>query len=220
MTTESQMHKTDSIMSLSPINENLNNSQHLINVTDFASANSARDQQSTAVAAAANNNLIQSQDCSQLLTYGTATPAERHNTTSPTKKHRQQKTIKDIKLADMHMKRRAPQLYLSSEVRDGQKGKMNDFNSQLKKSLLTPRKHRYIATKHEQELMERASLSPKSPKMVKKPQTKQLRDMSINEGGILPIISVGSSIGSVEYQDQKLTAQSEILSLDSNTRDN
>ena len=42
----------------------------------------------------------------------------------------------------------------------------------------------------------------------------------MNEGGILPIISVGSSIGSVvEYQDQTLTAQSEILSLDSNTRD-
>ena len=99
------------------------------------------------------------------------------------------------------MKRRVPQLYMSRDVREGYGGKMNDFNSQLKKSLLTPRKHRYIATKHEQELLERASLSPKSlRKNFKNPQAKHLRDMSINEGGILPIISVGSSIGSVvEY---------------------
>ena len=132
MTTESSLQKNDSIMSLSPINENLNNSQQLINVTDFGgSMNSTNDQQ-TNVAIKNLQSVPDSgsqQDCSQLLNYGTATPAERHNTTSPNKKNLQQKTIKDIKLADMHMKRRVPQLYLSKDVRDGFEGKMNDFNS-------------------------------------------------------------------------------------------
>ena len=49
MTTDSSLQKNDSIMSLSPINENLNNSQHLINVTDFGgSTNSTNDQQTNA----------------------------------------------------------------------------------------------------------------------------------------------------------------------------
>ena len=67
-------------------------------------------------------------------------------TTSPRKKDR--RTLNDVKLADMHMKRRVPQLYLSDEGKIGNTN-MNEFNSQLKKSLLSPKKHRYVATKHE-----------------------------------------------------------------------
>ena len=82
---------------------------------------------------------------------------------SPLDIKKDKRTIHDIKLAEMHMKRRVPQLYLSKNAKlGGQEGKMNDFNSALKKSLLSPRKHRYIATLREQALLNRAgSFSPK-----------------------------------------------------------
>ena len=38
---------------------------------------------------------------------------------------------------------------------------MNDFNKILKKSLLYPKKTRYIKTKHEREAIERISGSPR-----------------------------------------------------------
>ena len=77
---------------------------------------------------------------------------------------------------------------------------MNQFNSQLKKSLLSPKKGRYIATKNEQETEERVDLSPKL-KQINSRNGASRRNLSMNEGGILPIITVGSSINSVEYQD-------------------
>ena len=49
----------------------------------------------------------------------------------------------------MHMKRNLPQLYLSRDVREGRSGSMNDFNVVLKKSLLSPQRHRYVQTKLE-----------------------------------------------------------------------
>ena len=66
----------------------------------------------------------------------------------------------EIKLADMHMKRRAPHLYLSKKVREGGRaGSLNEFNSILKQSLMSPKKTRQIATMHEMEDLERTSLS-------------------------------------------------------------
>ena len=66
----------------------------------------------------------------------------------------------EIKLADMHMKRRAPHLYLSKKAREGgQAGGLNEFNSILKQSLMNPRKSRQIATMHEMDDLERASIS-------------------------------------------------------------
>ena len=89
---------------------------------------------------------------------------------------------------------------------------MNQFNSQLKKSLLSPNKNRYIATRKEQEILERVSMSPKN-KQIRNNNRGNARGMSLNEGGILPIISVGSSINSVEYRDQKVTDVSSDLNL-------
>ena len=85
---------------------------------------------------------------------------------------------------------------------------MNEFNTMLRNSLLSPRKHRYIATIHEQELMERASMSQPSMKNSKGAVSRNNAGRSNttsqpatkNAGGILPIISVGSSMGSVEFQ--------------------
>ena len=66
----------------------------------------------------------------------------------------------EIKLADMHMKRRAPHLYMSKKVRDGGRaGGLNEFNSILKQSLMSPKKSRQIATLREMEDLERASIS-------------------------------------------------------------
>ena len=56
------------------------------------------------------------------------------------------------RLADLHIKRRVPQLYLSKCLRDGSQGKqLNEFNSVLKDSLLTPQRHRQVMTLKEQE---------------------------------------------------------------------
>lgn len=54
-------------------------------------------------------------------------------------------------MASMHMKRHMPQIYMSKKVKEGKSGNMNDFNAMLKKSLLSPRKQRYVTTKHEHE---------------------------------------------------------------------
>ena len=71
----------------------------------------------------------------------------------------------EIKIADMHMKRRAPHLYLSKKVREGGRaGSLNEFNTILKQSLMSPKKTRAIATMHEMEDLERTSLSRRERK--------------------------------------------------------
>ena len=59
----------------------------------------------------------------------------------------------------MHMKRKVPHLYLSP-IEDP-KLNLNDFNHVLKSSLLSPQKYRYVATKHEQEALQRQSVTQK-----------------------------------------------------------
>lgn len=45
-----------------------------------------------------------------------------------------------MKMNEMHMKRKVPELYLSQNVRDGSLKNMNKFNQALRESLLTPQK--------------------------------------------------------------------------------
>lgn len=70
-------------------------------------------------------------------------------TNSPTLRKKEKRTLQDIKLAEMHMKRRVPQLYLSKDNKEGKIVKMNDFNRILNKSLMSPTKGRYVKTRHE-----------------------------------------------------------------------
>ena len=113
---------------------------------------------------------------------------------------------KDVKLMDLHMKRKVPQLYLSKKLREGQTGGLNDFNSILNKSLLSPSRHRYVATKLEQESMEKSgAMTPTSKKREKLAannrgwSTSRNADALVGSGGALPIISVASSTNSVDY---------------------
>lgn len=105
----------------------------------------------------------------------------------------------DAKLADMHMKRRVPQLYLSKDVRDGKLEKMNDFNRILNKSLMSPTKGRYVKTRHEQESLDRSAASPRSKKTQHIKVTSVDHDAMRHDDGVLPIISVGGSVNSVDY---------------------
>ena len=64
----------------------------------------------------------------------------------------------EIKIADMHMKRRAPHLYLTKKAREGgPAGSLNEFNQILKQSLMSPKKTRAIATMHEMDDLERTT---------------------------------------------------------------
>ena len=66
-------------------------------------------------------------------------------------------------MAEMHMKRHMPQIYLSKQVREGRLPvSLNDFNAMLKKSLLCPRKQRYVSTRREHEAVQSISKSPRN----------------------------------------------------------
>ena len=92
-----------------------------------------------------------------MLTHTTLDPVSNNDGlgrySSITKKMKEAQTDKknknEIKIDMMHMKRKLPQLYLSNEERQGKTGSINAFNAVLKKSLLSPQKHRYIATDRE-----------------------------------------------------------------------
>lgn len=76
-------------------------------------------------------------------------PSAQTNHSTAAECDKEKRTLQEVKLADMHMKRRVPQIYLSRDVKQGKVSNMNDFNSVLKKSLLSPQKQRYIATMQE-----------------------------------------------------------------------
>ena len=96
----------------------------------------------------------------------------------------------NVKLVEMHMKRKVPQMYISTGSRDGKNQKLNDFNSVLKQTLLTPQRHRYVTTRREEADMDRAS---------RKVDARELRSLDPpssrkKNNEVLPIISVGSSV--------------------------
>ena len=115
-------------------------------------------------------------------------------------------------MAEMHMKRHMPQIYLSKQVKEGRAPvALNDFNAMLKKSLLCPRKQRYVSTKREHQAMEKLSKSPRNNRATARSK-QQNRTRKGNEsieklqGGnnaVLPIISLASSNNSVDYQQQE-----------------
>ena len=78
-----------------------------------------------------------------------------------------QKSKDEVKLMELHMKRKIPQLYLSKDLREGKTAKMNEFNSILQSSLLSPKKQRYVTTKHEQDSIDRHCLTSRSRKSTK-----------------------------------------------------
>ena len=80
---------------------------------------------------------------------------------------------------------------------------MNDFNKILKKSLLYPKKERYIRTKQEREAIDRMSGSPRrTARNFNQSQPPiQLGSSRPDTRNVFPIISVGSSINSVDYQE-------------------
>ena len=70
------------------------------------------------------------------------------NSSNVTRTKKNDKRISsDVKVADMHMKRRVPQLYMSVDMKEGRGGHLNEFNSMLQKSLLSPKRQRFISTK-------------------------------------------------------------------------
>ena len=63
--------------------------------------------------------------------------------------------VQDLKLRDIHLKRRDPELYLNEDVDVDTQIRGNVFNRVLKHSLVHPSRQRYIKTKHEREAIQR-----------------------------------------------------------------
>ena len=105
-----------------------------------------------------------------------------------------------------------PQLYLSKQVKEGRAPvALNDFNAMLKKSLLCPRKQRYVTTKREHQAVEKLTKSPRNNGATARSKQqgrtrKGNESIDRSQGGnnaVLPIISLASSNNSVDYQQQE-----------------
>ena len=68
---------------------------------------------------------------------------------------RQKRNPQELKLLELHMKRKVPHLYLN-KLTESRQDKLNDFNGVVRQALLSPQRHRQVATLREERILEKS----------------------------------------------------------------